>query len=362
MRTLRLAVIAVIALGALAGPSAGKAALRYENFVILIDQSNEMNMRYNDKSKHMIARKVAWRMLNNIPQNEGIKGSIYMYGTMAAESKHQYERVQKHMVFDLAAFQRSLDKVDKQTGPSTMSVALRAARRDLASESGRTAVFIISGGNMTDTGEPLREATELKKSKGPDLCIYTILVGKSKKGGKDLSHITKKGKCGFPVNADSLHSGAEVKRYIQAIFYGPGGDADSDGVDDDKDQCPGTPFGASVDYRGCWVVHNINFDVAKWDIKPQYYNQLNEIAGVMNANPDLYITIEGHTDSDGSDDSNMTLSQRRAQSVMNYLISADVDGARLKSVGKGESQPVADNSTSNGKAMNRRIEFVIERR
>jgi OOP family OmpA-OmpF porin len=114
-----------------------------------------------------------------------------------------------------------------------------------------------------------------------------------------------------------------------------------------------------VDSRGCWVVNNINFDTGKYDIKPVYYGQLNEIASIMNANANIKITIEGHTDNVGGDDYNQKLSEQRANAVMQYLTSADVDPFRLRAVGKGEGQPVASNDTSNGRALNRRIEFNV---
>jgi OOP family OmpA-OmpF porin len=152
-----------------------------------------------------------------------------------------------------------------------------------------------------------------------------------------------------------------MNRFIKHVFYKKTAkDDDDDGVANKDDQCPNTPVGANVDSRGCWVLNDINFDVNKAEIKPMYFDQLDSIAAVMNANPKVYVTIEGHTDSDGNDQSNQALSEKRANSVKAYLISqGDVDAGRLSAVGKGESQPVADNSSPAGKAMNRRIEFKV---
>jgi outer membrane protein OmpA-like peptidoglycan-associated protein len=79
----------------------------------------------------------------------------------------------------------------------------------------------------------------------------------------------------------------------------------------------------------------------------------------MNDNPSMTISIAGHTDDVGDETSNLNLSAGRAQSVLNYLSSKGVSVVRLKSAGYGESTPVADNSTVEGKAMNRRVEFTI---
>ncbi len=363
MKILKTGLILVVAAMVLCGPAIGHSA-GYKNFAILIDQSNEMHVNHNNKSKNFRARETAEKLLIHIAEvGVPLKGAIYMYGIQAAETENRVHKVQRWTPFELGAFKLGLGKVDKQYGPSTLSVALRKLSDDMGHDgiTGPTAVFVISGGNLSDVDSAENRAKELKQAH-PDVCIYTILIGKSKLGGKNLGKVEKKGKCGFPVNGDSIKSGKDNRRYVEGIFKGTTGDSDNDGVDDSNDQCPGTPFGAGVDYRGCWVVNNITFDSGKADIKSMYGPYLNEIAGVINANPDLIIRLEGHTDSDGGDASNQKLSEARANAVMRHLITAEVEPSRISAMGWGESRPVADNSSSAGKAQNRRIEFVIQRR
>lgn len=88
-------------------------------------------------------------------------------------------------------------------------------------------------------------------------------------------------------------------------------------------------------------------------------NSLSTFAQSLNSNPDTYVEIYGHTDSSGNDNINIPLSERRAQSVYNYLVTKGVAGTRMASKGMGSSQPVADNSTVAGKAQNRRVEIYI---
>ncbi|HUT52883.1 MAG TPA: OmpA family protein [bacterium] len=361
MKVLKTVMVMAAAAVLLATLGAGKAsAAKYDNFVLLVDQSAEMGKTYNQKSMNFIARDVATRILNNIPTDASLQGAVYVYGVMAAKDQDKIQRVQMFGTFNKDKFQREFENEAKpQKGPSSLSVALRETYDVLSKASGRSAVIIISGGNLTDTGEPSTEALQMKRGLGDNVCIYTILVGKSKQGGKFLNELTEKGGCGFPYSADSLSSGLQVQSYVKQIFQGSVGDADSDGVPDGQDQCPGTLKGAGVDSRGCWVLNNINFNSGKSNIKPIYYNQLNEIASIMNANPNAKIRIEGHTDSDGSDANNQRLSEQRANAVMQYLISAGVDSSRLQAVGKGETSPVASNATPQGKALNRRIEFTM---
>ncbi len=134
-------------------------------------------------------------------------------------------------------------------------------------------------------------------------------------------------------------------------------DSDGDGVLDNKDQCPGTPKGARVDARGCWVLSGLRFDTNEAAIKPQFRRILDEAAQVMSENPDMRIEIQGHTDSRGSYSYNQRLSERRAKSVRAYLISLGIAASRLTAVGFGESMPAASNATTGGQDQNRRVEM-----
>lgn len=111
--------------------------------------------------------------------------------------------------------------------------------------------------------------------------------------------------------------------------------------------------------EGKYVTRGILFDVNSDKIKPESYGTIKEIAEAIKANAGTKIKIVGHTDSDGSDASNLDLSKRRAASVKNALVKEfGIDGKSLQTDGKGEAEPVSDNKTSAGKANNRRVEFI----
>jgi flagellar motor protein MotB len=106
------------------------------------------------------------------------------------------------------------------------------------------------------------------------------------------------------------------------------------------------------------VTHGINFDVDKSTIRPESMGTLNMIVNILTSNPDLKFEIDGHTDNSGSAPHNLTLSQQRADAVRAQLITMGIDGSRLTTKGFGDTQPISDNNTIEGKANNRRVVFT----
>ncbi|MBN1542174.1 OmpA family protein [candidate division KSB1 bacterium] len=101
------------------------------------------------------------------------------------------------------------------------------------------------------------------------------------------------------------------------------------------------------------------FDVNKSDLRPQAKTNLESLAKVLNKYDDTNILVEGDTDSTGTEEYNQKLSERRAQAVTNYLMSLDVAGSRISTVGLGELNPIASNNTEYGRQQNRRVEVAI---
>ncbi len=110
------------------------------------------------------------------------------------------------------------------------------------------------------------------------------------------------------------------------------------------------------------IKQTIYFDTGKATIKKRSYPLLDEVAQALRDNPTIQIRIEGHTDSQGSDARNLTLSQARAASVLTYLTGQGISEGRMVSEGYGERVPIADNRTKSGREQNRRVDFVITRR
>lgn len=144
------------------------------------------------------------------------------------------------------------------------------------------------------------------------------------------------------ISFRALHSGDKSHYYIRNIRIAEGGVKYYDRFMQD----------------GKIIANGIRFDVNKATLKPESMGVINEIATLMKEHPEINFSVEGHTDSDGDDAFNQTLSEQRAGTVVNTLKEMGIDGSRMTSKGWGESKPLDTNATAEGKANNRRVEFV----
>lgn len=167
------------------------------------------------------------------------------------------------------------------------------------------------------------------------------------------------------------------------ICYAQDGDKDDDGVFDRRDRCPDTLANTPVDNRGCPLPQypaapaaepaaqsevitlsdqgDVLFAFDSAELTPEAQNQLQGLLAKLQGADVQRIKVVGHTDSQGADEYNQKLSERRASSVVAFLLNQGLAPDKLTSQGKGESEPVADNATEEGQAQNRRVELHIQR-
>ena len=146
-------------------------------------------------------------------------------------------------------------------------------------------------------------------------------------------------------------------------------DTDGDGVSDDLDRCP-TQAGKATN-AGCpeikqevkerleYAARAVRFQTGSEKLKEESYIILSEIAGIMRQYPDYNLTISGHTDNIGSDETNLALSKRRAAACLRFIVATGIQENRISSAGFGEYNPIADNASPDGRRVNRRVEFEL---
>ena len=379
---------------------------KVDNFVVVLDGSRSMIYNYEGRQKVTHAKDVANRLNKTIPSDLRLTGGLRVFGPVARIFNISTALFYGMTDYSKAGFDGGLNKVKSATGHTPLELSIDAASGDLEPTKGQSAVIIISDAVDQDDG-PVAATERMKAKYGDRVCIYPVFIGDDPNGRKVMERIAKAGECGFATDGADILPSQAMADYVVKVFLHRGEtppppatpgfvervpvekvvtppppppaipafvekepvekvvpppppaipDSDGDGVKDNLDECPGTPKGATVNEVGCWILKGVNFDTAKWDIKPRYYPLLDGVVSILEKNPDMRLSIHGHTDIRGTGKYNRTLSKNRADSVKGYFVSKGIDEERLKTVGFWFTRPVATNDTPEGRAKNRRVEL-----
>ena len=271
--------------------------------------------------------------------------------------------------YEAKAFSLALSLLTPSDAITPLGWAISASKEDLEIMNGKKALIIFSDfKSNNDFGEPLNQSQALAFKYGEDLSIFTVYftgVNEEIRLANQIAEISHGGKAydGCRLLTDDGY----FNQMIMDIFGVPEvieepvcPDEDRDTVCDDRDQCPNTPLGAPVDERGCWIAaYSQFFDFDKAEVKEQFLPRLKAAADIIQNNPHLNVVITGHTDSKGSEKYNEKLGLKRAEAVREWLIKFGVPAAKLQVESFGETKPIADNESEEGRAKNRRVEFNV---
>jgi OOP family OmpA-OmpF porin len=344
---------------------------KVDNFMVILDTSSSMAKKYNQKKKANIAKDFLNTMNQTLPELN-YNAALRTFGHSASVPDKQTMLVYGPTKYSSAGFGKALNAVKEFNGTSSLPLAkaINAATGDLKSAQGPIAVIIVSDGKDMDP-KPVKAAEAMKKQFGDRLCIFTVLIGDSPAGKQILDQIAKAGDCGYSTTADKLASSGDMAGFVEGIFLAKPTpkpapmpvakpmDSDGDGVTDDKDQCPNTPMGATVDARGCWTYAAVVlFDFDSAEIKSEAHPMLDEAVVILKKNPKIKVEVDGHTDNIGPAEYNMMLSERRANAIMKYFVDNGVEAERLTVKGFGLTKPAAGNDTKEDRAKNRRVELT----
>jgi outer membrane protein OmpA-like peptidoglycan-associated protein len=214
-------------------------------------------------------------------------------------------------------------------------------------------------------GDGLNDGDEVKYKSDP---LKTDTDGDGLSDGFEVNQY-KTDPAKADTDGDGLSDGDEVNKYkTDPVKIDTDGGGVADGAEvkigtnplDPKDDIAKSTTTIIFEKGKKIILRGVNFEFNKATLTGDSKDILEVAYNALVANPDVTVEISGHTDSMGSDEYNQALSLRRAQAVKNWLVQRGIAGNRLKTVGKGEKEPIADNATAEGRTENRRIEFYVE--
>lgn len=353
--------------------ASGQYEQKADNFFVLNDSSSSMAEHYHGAgypaqptaTKLSVEKEVLNRINLTLPDLK-LTSSIRSFGFGPCLDWGFTRLNHPPSPYSKSAFGSGVDTLTCASGGSPMVSGLDGTADDLSTTTGNAAVLILSDGHELDS-DPIAAVQSLKQRYGDKLCVYTVWVGneEEKYGQTVLNQLADISGCGFGTTAERISSADEMAKFVQSVFLKPGKpvydcskhDYDADGINNCIDKCPQTPKGAHVNQFGCWIV-DVKFDNDKSDIKPYYYEELDNAVMVINHNPGVHIEVQGHTSNTGSAAHNQKLSERRAQAVKDYLSRAHANG-RITAKGYGLTQPIDNNETEAGRANNRRVQLEV---
>jgi len=309
-----------------------------DNFIVLFDSSSSMNEPYlNTGMSKLEAAKEILKEKNKTLPDLGYNAGLFLLSNF----KPIY-MVQKYDREKVAA---ALDQLPTKGGGATLlQRALRKLDGVLSGLSGRTVVFLFTDGSysqMPGSRKPVEIAKELAGKY--NVCFFVINTAKGAQQREILKAVASINPCSRVVPFDYLLGRPE---YMTGALF----EIDIQNIETVK----------TIDYLADFKVDNIQFDFNSSVVPSASYEELNELGDFLREHPKSYVVLSGYTDITGSDEYNLWLARRRAESVQNYLTQySGVSIGRVITQWYGKEDPIADNTTEEGRQQNRRVESIV---
>ena len=343
MKKFNVVVVMLIALVlGMVGPAAAKKQVpKVDNFIFFVDHSSSMAFSYKGQryvqfggvSKIMMAKSLA-RELNNMIPELGYKAGLYTfapykeYAPMAPYAKATLAPAIEKIKTDYEIYGRQ----------TPMGDGLMSLDPVIGASSGRIAVVLLTDGENNLGTDPVAEAKALYAKYGNRLCIHVVSYADTAHGKRIVDELRAISKCAVFVEGAALKDGAVMDQFVKDVFY-------------DMGAAPAASDKEVIVFR------SLNFGFDKFAITDEMIPSLEQALLLLKQRPEMEIVVEGHTDSIGTEVYNQGLSERRAKSVSDWLVKNGIDSQRIESAGYGKMKPKYDNSTAEGRALNRRVEI-----
>ncbi len=310
-----------------------------DNFIILFDSSKTMQETFpgTNKSKLEVAKEFL-KLRNELLPDLGFTAGLYLY-------TRPFRAISEMQRYDRAGFRNAIDQLpDEAKGGTDLRKGLSELRTIIAGLSGKTVVFLFSDGKLvvSDVGKKPKEIARQIAEKN-DVSFYVISSATGEAEKQLLEAVSS-------INASSRVIPLEA--FLRNPGYVSGALFDILETSIVKLKLVEKVVG--------FVMDDILFDFNSADIKPEYVDQLDKLGQFLKANPSAFVAIDGYADSVGPEEANLWVSRRRVMSVAVYLLEQfDIDPLRIVPMWYGELNPTADNSSVNGRVLNRRVESAV---
>jgi len=249
---------------------------------------------------------------------------------------------------------KSIFEVNTYGVESPLDAALDAATADLKPLAGKSAVIIFTDG--LEMQKAVASAQAMKAALKDNVCIYAVLIGVDNitadypqgEGKTLLDKVVKAGQCGFMVNGKDIETAAGMANFVEKIFLGPPAAAPAAG-----------PAGPALPPGAIAQLDTIYFDYDKYNVKAEFKDVVKKNADYFKANKANNVLITGNCDERGTNEYNMALGQRRADSAAKALKAAGVEAKRIKTVSYGEEKPVCKETVEACWSKNRNAMFYV---
>ena len=309
--------------------TSGELVKKVDNFLVLLDASSTMSENTESDMQKLALAKDLIKCMNKTIPDITMNGGLRAFGPYHLEKGLIYGMID----YTKAGLSNTVVSVDKTGGTTPIGDSIKWARTDLQKTTGKTAVILFSDGMNSMTGDPVAEAAGMKQQHGKNICIYTVLLGNDPAGKANMDGIAKAGECGFATDATALLASNAMTDFVTSVFLAKG----------------------KMKERVSITLH-VEFDFDKDSVRPEYHSAIKKVANFLKAYPKATAVLEGHTDGTGTDEYNLNLSKKRAESIKKYLVDKfGISASRISTRGFGESKPVATNDTKEGRQQNRRV-------
>jgi OmpA-OmpF porin, OOP family len=313
---------------------------KVDAFVVVMDASSSMNYSDEGRKKFHSAKDVVSHMNQTIPELN-YKSALVGFGSNSCLNWESNRVVSGPATHRTADFSNGLNMLECAGGVSPMEDGVYAGGSTVQG-SGQIALILVSDFLNINTDAVVAKVDALEAEYGDRLCIHSITVG-----GAEASELTAAladvNGCGSSVNAASLASSAAMAGFVSDVLLEP---------------APAAPV---VNYEKSTISASALFDYDSSVLKEEGKVAMSDLKKSIKARDSSVVNIDiiGHTDNTGSEEYNMDLSIRRAESVREYMVSKGVDASKINVYGEGETNPVASNETREGRAENRRVDIQV---